>query len=352
MSCPMQVALFISWGVMCVRADPQASEDVLARAFIGKHATREIPLDAALRNTAELHRMFGATKETTQSLRAFMIQLNASIDRPNWLGQEQVLSLNNAPLIAVSAYIESAREVCASRKDLDCEAAEAFQHFFKHSSGGLTLELGGLDGVKLSESLPFEKHANFRRIVIDANPNYRAFRRQHAPESVGILAAVCSDRRELHYLTDQRRPIGQGNGIAEFMGQRALKKYHPDAYQALRRAHDDMTKVDWAHVTGSAAVTCVPLQLILDVLGVKRINFAIIDVEGAEPSILKTLNLRRTRIDVLVVECRGAAGDRTKAVIDAVLGPENVHPYRLWKVKGRNIWFTHTQFRRDRAASH
>merc|ERR1712025_1517335 len=90
----------------------------------------------------------------------------------------------------------------------------------------------------------------------------------------------------------------------------------------------------------------MPLQLILDMLGVSHIHVAMLDVEGAEVNVLQTVDFHRLRIEVLIVETRSKAGNRTQPVIDAVLGPKtNPNPYRFWGMRGRDAWFLHNDFK-------
>ena len=49
-------------------------------------------------------------------------------------------------------------------------------------------------------------------------------------------------------------------------------------------------------------VACLTLQKALDRVGVSRINFFILDVEGSELEVLKTIDWRRTMFDVLCIE--------------------------------------------------
>ena len=94
--------------------------------------------------------------------------------------------------------------------------------------GGVTLELGGLDGIKLSETLLLEQHAGFRRIIIEADPKHRRTRCKLAPSVVGVTAAVCSDPGHLHYLHN-----AQTSGLAEFMSTEFIERWFPSLLPQL-----------------------------------------------------------------------------------------------------------------------
>ncbi len=50
------------------------------------------------------------------------------------------------------------------------------------------------------------------------------------------------------------------------------------------------------------SVYCVPLEHLLAALGVLRVDFFSLDVQGAELAILKTIDFQSIRIDLVVVE--------------------------------------------------
>ena len=109
----------------------------------------------------------------------------------------------------------------------DCEGLDALQ-LFAGFGGGVALELGGLDGVKLSETLLLEQHAGFRRIIIEADPKHRHNRRKLAPNVVGVHAAVCSNPGHFHYLHN-----AQTSGLAEFMSTEYLEAWFPSLLPQL-----------------------------------------------------------------------------------------------------------------------
>ena len=90
---------------------------------------------------------------------------------------------------------------------------------------------------------------------------------------------------------------------------------------------------------------CVPLSCIFQVTNVTHINFAIIDVEGGEISVLQSIDFGSVRFDVLIVETKSMNGDRSEAIIELVAakagGVYNAHE----RQKGRNTWFVHRDFK-------
>ena len=66
--------------------------------------------------------------------------------------------------------------------------------------------------------------------------------------------------------------------------------------------------------SGGFNVSCVPLQAMVDATGLLDINLLSLDVEGGELSVLRTLDLEATNIQVVVVELDGRSPDRDEEV--------------------------------------
>ena len=76
----------------------------------------------------------------------------------------------------------------------DCEGYEALARFFWRRERGVVLELGGLDGIRASESLLFDAAAGFRRVVVDASPAARPRRGRQAPRASSRRSATRAAR--------------------------------------------------------------------------------------------------------------------------------------------------------------
>jgi hypothetical protein len=66
-------------------------------------------------------------------------------------------------------------------------------------------------------------------------------------------------------------------------------------------AFDLSTRPDSANEEG-VDVTCHPLSVMLEEVGVTRINFFSLDVERSELKVLVTFDFDKVKIDVLIVE--------------------------------------------------
>jgi FkbM family methyltransferase len=66
-----------------------------------------------------------------------------------------------------------------------------------------------------------------------------------------------------------------------------------DAHWKLRRVMITVT---------STTVFCLPISDVPQAMGVNHVDFLSLDVEGSELEILMTINIRRIRIDTMLIE--------------------------------------------------
>jgi hypothetical protein len=240
-------------------------------------------------------------------------------------------------------------------RETDCEAIDALQLLFWKHKGGVTLELGGLDGDIMSETKLLSDVAGFKRIVIEANPHHRKKRQSLKPAVVGVTAAVCSSPGLMHYIGD-----GAVGGVVEFMPDKFLKTWYPSLLDtkmaAARRPERAGKQMDWGAVDFKAKqiaateVVCTSLTAILDHVGISHIHFGILDTEGAELEILRTIDFGRIRFGVLVVEAWSPTGSRpfeySGEVSSFMLNKTGGQYRQLFPdaLRSRNLWFMHRDF--------
>ena len=261
--------------------------------------------------------------------------------KKHWLSQSWTLAPNaTTPVKPTRALpLIASRPLPVQRCDStsDCEDMEALRSFFyeqhqQHKRSktngkirGISLELGGLDGIGLSMTLGLERSLGFRRIIIEADPAHRPKRRADAPSVVGVTAAVCAHAGRVHYIGS-----GPTAGVAEFMPAEFLRQWYPQLAEAWEAAGKRWSadvfaalgspqgsgRSGWrpalasqplapsvAKTVSSLEVPCVSLTAILDEVQLRWIDFAILDTEGAELAILQTVDWGKVRFGVLVVEC-------------------------------------------------
>lgn len=158
----------------------------------------------------------------------------------------------------------------------DGEAVDAMEHFFWGKMGGIAMELGALDGSTKTRSMTveFENSLKWQRILVEGDPKYRSDLAQLSPNAFSANAAICSERRVVHFL-----PAEYLGGIAEFMSPSSLKSTYAELYD-MGKPPGNMTSINWRmspvfYIT----INCIPLSEILHKAHVHHINFFLLDVE-------------------------------------------------------------------------
>lgn len=265
----------------------------------------------------------------------------------NWLVNDpktpwpEVYVLNNED--GVSAIVDAELNLVSGESD--GEFVDAMEHYFWDRGGGVVIELGALDGGRATNSVskPLEKF-NWKRILLEANPIHReSLGREKLAYSVN--AAVC-DESEVHFVAT-RGGLNMTSGIVEFMEPKFVKQYHYLIYK-LGTVHGstfDSSTVDWSsnHLKGLdiTPVKCVSLAHVLKEAGVSHVDFLVLDVEGAELPILKTLDLDSVRIDVMAIERNNGHALLNYFKTD----PRMSDLYKFVVERGRNYWLMRKDFK-------
>ena len=140
-----------------------------------------------------------------------------------------------------------------------------FKQFFSEplKCGGTFVEMGAFDGLNLSISLFFERHLNWKGLLIEANPvNYElVLKNRPNTTSFGAAAGDCP------------------GGAINFTGEMAVGHLIGENIKRRRPGNAPVIQVP-----------CLPLGSLLKQAGLKQIDFFILDVEGSEYSALKTMD--------------------------------------------------------------
>ena len=164
--------------------------------------------------------------------------------------------------------------------------------------GGVFLEMGGLDGITFSNSRLYEYCAGWDGILIEAQPNNVKLLYENRPCAVIIPEGVCF-------------PNADGSPLTIRMSMHEGTAFDLSTWP---ESSDNDEGVD---------VPCRPLSAMLEEVGVTRINFFSLDVEGSELKVLETFDFDKVKIDVLIVETdfihsQGNVGGQIDAKVEAV----------------------------------
>lgn len=151
------------------------------------------------------------------------------------------------------------------------------------SRGGTFLEMGAYDGALESTTSFFEQCLGWRGILIEAQPNEFSKVLGNRPYTLNMRMAACRNHGSVRFTT----------------GGTAARVRDPDAKDQVGLLHlgKEAPAID---------VRCGPLGDYLELLGVHRLDFFSLDVEGSELEVIQSL--RKTSslsIGVFQVEVRG-----------------------------------------------
>ncbi|CAM9515849.1 unnamed protein product, partial [Ectocarpus fasciculatus] len=198
------------------------------------------------------------------------------------------------------------------------EESKAITKYFNGLTSGTFLELGALDGKLYSNTLVLENKMLWKGILIEGSPKSYHALKTNRPEQIAVNAVMCGRRGTVHYLEGVRSCC---RGVIEFMSeekQRAMKNNTNRLFE----------------------VPCVPLRDILEALSVRHINIFFLDVEGAEMSVLQTIDYDRVTFDVMCVE---GGKLREQQYVD-FLEPKGYRLVNETVKKRKNTWFIHDSF--------
>lgn len=259
-----------------------------------------------------------------------------------WIIREQGFHESKEPERSdVLEYAKSIRNF--KNRGSDGEHVDAMFQYFHGKLNGTALELGAVDGTRISETRAFVP-LGWKRILIEADPNYRdALLAKHETKTFSVNAAICANMTQLHYI--RRNMIG---GIIEFFSEGQIEREFP---QLLR--HRSAAGIwDWEAINQDKAnlpvivpVDCLPLAAVLERAGVRHVDFMVLDTEGSELSVLESIDFSQVTFDVIVVETETLHGFRSPDFLSKVETLLKSKGYSAAaSVCGRNTWFARDGF--------
>lgn len=192
------------------------------------------------------------------------------------------------------------------------EDGYAWEEYFNGFRGGTFMEMGAIDGVAFSNTLALERGAGWKGILIEGSAQSFESLVANRPNQVLVNAPVCDEWRSVDYVVSGDGPV---RGIeAEWTDEQAfVQQFHRNGMQVEK-------------------LVCVPLQAVLDAVGLTHINFFSLDVEGSEEAALRGLNWSRVTFDVIVVGIDKLHGFD----VDAFLRERG---YGLMRTVALNSWY-------------
>lgn len=152
---------------------------------------------------------------------------------------------------------------------------------------GFFIEAGAYDGEAFSNSLFFEVSRNWTGLLIEPNP--RAYRDLLAKDRHAFTTPAC-------IALDNRM------STVSFLAHGMVGGVIERGSRFERMAVDDAKKSPYVYPVD---VTCFPLDVMLEAIGVQGVDLFSLDVEGGEVVILEALPFDRIDVRLFVVEENG-----------------------------------------------
>ncbi len=171
------------------------------------------------------------------------------------------------------------------------------ERFFPNRRKGYFVEIGTVDGVDLSNTWYFEQVLGWDGLLIDASPRYCELAARQRRATVVNCALADTEGRMLFL------DAGYVGGLLRFMPPRQILEI--EYYEGPKQKPIGVFWVDTKR-----------LDSVLSTQGVTRIDYLSVDIEGAEPQILSTLDFGKVSVGVITVEAKGDAIHAIHAILE------------------------------------
>ena len=212
---------------------------------------------------------------------------NCTLPRP---GRDVTVRLGWVPVLRSAVHSWFRKPVisplpCSSSRGGDATVLRSFftdrRGKVLRSAGASFLEAGAYDGLIESTTWFFERCLGWRGILVEGQPDLSLQVLHNRPATLNIREAVCAKHGRAMY---SRRTSGYP----------AARLSTHQGLMDKRRSGGD-----------SVAVSCGLLGARLAALAVHRIDLMVLDLEGLELAVLRTIDFSTINVGVIVVEVRG-----------------------------------------------
>ena len=206
------------------------------------------------------------------------------------------------------------------------------------------VEMGANDGIHMSNSYFFSKTLGWRALLVEGNPDVYKRIALHRPEAERVNALVGNPR---HFPPDGKAPFYSFYRPGDTEKANTARDWETglSGIAAPNSSNEALRSV--AHARDYAARYGVRFQqhrldvmrfsFLLDDMAIDRVDVLFLDVEGAELSVLQTLNFHRHPVRVLVVE-------RPTPAVTRLLEARGFNDLRVTYDSGGDRVFVNSQF--------
>jgi FkbM family methyltransferase len=195
------------------------------------------------------------------------------------------------------------------------------EQFFSGVTGGVFVDVGAGDGVTDSNTLHFEEEG-WSGLLVEAHPDI--FKK----------------------LVEARKSLAENVCCANFTGKKFFQLVPVQGWSGLddfirKFDEEEMERIEEAGPIGAMPLPCFPLRDLLEKHGIREVDYLSVDVEGAELSVLESVDWESVEIRVITVEINrtdGAIGDFLTSHgyrLWSNIGPDEVYVLRRWADTGQ-----------------
>ncbi|XP_065569313.1 uncharacterized protein LOC136032832 [Artemia franciscana] len=185
------------------------------------------------------------------------------------------------------------------------EALIAVETFVPKRGQRNFLECGALDGVTFSTTLHLERFLNWTGILIEADDRFYSDLQHVHRRAYGVHACVSCEPHPSVALF-KPSPIY----IAMTLHGHNVTNVNPGGGYLVGRHKEEQNGGD----TDSIEVECVPIYTAILAANITRIDLFVLDIEGVELDVLKTLPFHKVDVAVFMIEMYGKSEEEKKKI--------------------------------------
>ena len=160
--------------------------------------------------------------------------------------------------------------------------------YFNNKKNGFFIELGGLDGIRHSNTFLLENKYNWKGLIIEPSPSL--YKELQINRNVSTENILVGDKRqegvEFLYIEDKTKCIGL---------QGVVENYHP---AHLNRTMRELNNATYELIQ----LKMVTLQEICEKYKISKVDYLSLDVEGSELKVLQGIDFSKVDIRLIGVE--------------------------------------------------
>ncbi|KAL3908158.1 MAG: hypothetical protein SGILL_008589, partial [Bacillariaceae sp.] len=238
------------------------------------------------------------------------------------------------------------------RKDKKSQMKEdsiLFENHFNGFCNGTYIEMGAVDGLAFSNSYLWNKQFGFQGLLIELIPEKFEQCKVNRPDELAVVnAAVCNQKQDVH-VVEIKKWGGVVNGVWEFASEEYRKKVWPkikDPSNLKTVPCLPMADIFDKHVAKEPRVARSQLTGNPDDGTGNKVHyffdFYSLDVEGAEFSVLQSIDWTRTAFGVLFLESvyKNQSEDRTNTITKFL----NEKGYKFLGEQNGSLWYQHKDY--------